>query len=264
MKRHLPSLIERILGAFEVFGAFCLFYVDTLRWSFRRPFRPSLIVEQAEHIGVDSVPIITLSSLAIGMIFSLQVTDIMAIFRAEIMVGSAVGITLARELAPVFTSLMLVAKNGSAMTAEIGTMRVSEQIDAMETMSVHPIQYLVVPRVFGAVIAFPVLTALSNVVGVFGSYLVSVVFKGVDPAGFLDQLFLYVDPDDVITGIAKAAVIGGIVALICCFYGYNTSGGSRGVGEASTKAVVTSSVAVLISDYIMSDLIIKLVYAGPY
>jgi phospholipid/cholesterol/gamma-HCH transport system permease protein len=254
------TLSKRIITTFEGFGSFCVFAFDTFRWTFRKPLRPVLVFEQAEYIGVDSVPIIALSSLSIGMIFSLQITDLLAIFRAEIMVGSAVAMTLGRELAPVFTSIMLVAKNGSAMAAEIGTMRVSEQIDAMETMSVNPIQYLVVPRVIGAVIVFPVLTALSNVVGVAGSYIVSIYMKGVDSAGYLEQIYRFVNPVDIWSGFIKAAVMGGLVSLICCYYGYTTTGGSKGVGEASTKAVVTASVAVLIADYIMSDIMLKVLF----
>jgi phospholipid/cholesterol/gamma-HCH transport system permease protein len=139
-------------------------------------------------------------------------------------------------------------------------MRVSEQIDAMETMSVNPIQYLVVPRIIGSIIVFPILTALSNVVGVLGSYVVSIHMKGVDPAGYLDQLYRFVDPVDIWSGFIKAAIMGALVSLICCFFGFTTSGGSKEVGTASTKAVVTASVAVLVSDYIMSDIMLKILY----
>jgi phospholipid/cholesterol/gamma-HCH transport system permease protein len=249
-----------LVHALEMVGSFSLFVFTTAKWMFRRPFRIIPVLEQAERVGVDSVPIIAVSSLSLGMIFALQITNIMALFRAEILVGSAVAMTFGRELAPVFTSLMLVAKNGSAMAAEIGTMRVTEQIDAMETMSVNPIHYLVVPRFLGSIIAFPVLTALSNVVGVGGSYFVSIYMKGVDSAGYLDQMFRFLRPVDIWSGFIKAAIMGGIVSLICCFFGYNTTGGSEGVGKASTAAVVTSSMAVLLSDYVMADIMIKVLY----
>jgi len=248
------------IPSLERLGSFSLFSGEVAKWIFRRPFRSYLLAEQMERIGVYSVPIIVLSSLAIGMIFSLQLGSFLTLFRAEMLVGAAVGKTMARELAPVITALMLIAKNGSAMTAELGTMRATEQIDALETMSVNPVQFLVVPKVTACFLAFPVLTALSNVVGVAGSYIVSVLMRGVDAQGFLDQLYSYVDPVDVYSGFIKAAVMGCLVSLICCYYGFNASGGAKGVGEAATKAVVSSSVSILIADYVMSDIMLRVLY----
>lgn len=256
----LSGIGVRFLTIFEGFGAFSVFLGKLLRALFRRPFRLRLYAEQMERIGVASIPIIALSSVAIGMIFSLQMTSLLAMFRAETMVGAAVGLTLARELAPVITTLMLIAKNGSAMTAELGTMRVTEQIDAMETMSVDPIHYLVVPRVVASVAVFPILTAMANVVGLIGSYIVAVGLQGVDPGGFLDQLYWFVEPSDVIIGLIKSAVMGFMMAVICSFYGFTTNKGAKGVGEAATRAVVTSSVGILVADYIMADISLKLLY----
>lgn len=256
----LSDFLARTARFFEAIGLFALFFGRLSRALFRRPFRFRLLVEQFERIGLQSIGIIALSSLAIGMIFTLQIVTLMAYFQAEIMVGAAVGMTLARELAPVITALMLIAKNGSAMTAEIGTMRVTEQIDAMETMSVDPVHYLVVPRVLASILGFPLLTALANVVGLAGSYVVAVFMRGVDPGAYLDQLFQYVDPKDVFSGLIKAAVMGLMMAAICSFFGFNTKRGSKGVGEAATTAVVTSSVGILVADYIMADLMLKLLY----
>lgn len=222
------------------------------------PYRFNNFGEQLERIGVRSIPIITISGAAIGMIFSLQTVSVLAMFSAETMVGAAVGMTMARELAPVVTTLMLIAKNGSAMTAELGTMRVGEQIDAMETMGVDPIQYLVGPRVLASMVGFPILTALANVVGIAGSFFVATTVKGVDPGGFLDQLYWFVDPLDIAAGLFKAAIMGAMMAVICSFYGFFSSGGARGVGESATKAVVVASVGILIADYIMADIMIKL------
>ncbi|MDA3949441.1 MAG: ABC transporter permease [Spirochaeta sp.] len=256
----LSHALTQTARFFEVVGLFAVFFGRLLRVSIRRPFRLRLFVEQFERIGLQSIGIIALSSLAIGMIFTLQIVMLMAAFQAEIMVGAAVGMTLARELAPVITALMLIAKNGSAMTAEIGTMRVTEQIDAMETMSVDPIHYLVLPRVVASILAFPVLTALANIVGLAGSYVVAIYLRGVDPGAFLDQLYRTVDPTDVISGLIKAAVMGLMMATICSFFGFNTQRGSKGVGEAATTAVVTSSVGILVADYIMADLMLKVMY----
>jgi len=254
------DLITRTTAFLETVGHFSIFFGRMIAAFFKRPFRFRLFIEQFERIGLQSIGIIALSSLAIGMIFTLQIVMLMASFQAETMVGAAVGMTLARELAPVITALMLIAKNGSAMTAEIGTMRVTEQIDAMETMSVDPVHYLVVPRVLASIFAFPVLTAMANVVGLAGSYVVAIMMRGVDTGAFLDQLYRTVDPADVISGLIKAAVMGLMMASICSFFGFNTKRGSKGVGEAATTAVVTSSVGILVADYIMADLMMKVMY----
>jgi phospholipid/cholesterol/gamma-HCH transport system permease protein len=260
MKEIQSRLVKRVVSSLEELGLFWLFVTDVVKWAFRGPHRWYLLTEQLEKIGVLSVPIILLSSLSIGMIFSLQLGSFLSLFRAELLVGAAVAKTLTRELAPVVTTLMLIAKNGSAMTAELGTMRATEQIDAMETMSVNPVQYLVVPRVLACVFSFPVLTGIANIVGVAGSFFVSVMVRKVDRAGFMDQLYSYVEPSDIWSGFIKAAIMGLIVSLICCFHGFNAKGGSKGVGDAATKAVVTSSVSILIADYIMADIMLKVLF----
>ncbi len=256
----MEKLFQRSIRKIEWFGQYCEFTAQSIYWSFRRPFRMKLLVEQIERIGMESIPIIFLSSLAIGMIFSLQVTDQMAIFNAEILVGAGVAMTMGRELAPVVTAMMLIAKNGSSMTAEIGTMRVTEQIDAIETMSVNPIHYLAVPRIAASLIVFPVLTAMSNVVGIMGSYIVAILIKGVSFAGYMDQLKKQIDPVDIYSGILKAVVLGFLVATISCFYGYHTRGGSKGVGEYATRSVVVASMTILVADYIMTDLMLRGMY----
>lgn len=250
----------KVLGLLERLGSFAVFLGDVVRLTPRRPLRWRLLLEQMEHIGVQSVPVITLSSLAIGMIFSLQIVDLLSLFRAEVVAGSAVAWTVSRELAPVITTLMLIGKNGSAMSAELGSMRVTEQIDAMETMSVNPIHYLVVPRVWASVVMFPALTALANVVAIGGAYAVAVWGLNVDSAAYLDTMLRDLEPKDIISGIIKAAIMGFIVSVICTFYGYNASNGARGVGESSTKAVVTASVSILVADYVLASIMLALVY----
>lgn len=201
---------------------------------------------------MESVPIIGLSSLAIGMIFALQMVQLLQPFRAEVAVGTAVAVTLARELAPIITTLMLIGKNGSAMAAEIGTMRVTEQIDAMETMSVDPIHFLTAPRIMACIVMFPMLTLMANVIGVFGAWAVAVGALEVESATYLEQMFRVLRAGDVLQGMFKAAVMGYITAIICTFYGYYAENGAQGVGQASTRAVVSSSVAILIADYVMA------------
>jgi phospholipid/cholesterol/gamma-HCH transport system permease protein len=237
-----------------------VFLANTWRLSFKKPFRFHLLLDQMEQIGVASVPIIALSSLAIGMIFALQMVSLLQPFRAEIMTGMAVAKANARELAPVITALMLIGKNGSSMAAEIGTMKVTEQIDAMETMSVNPIHYLVVPRIFAAVVMFPMLTLLANVIGVFGAYLISVVAMGVEEATYLHRMFQGLRPVDITSGLIKAGVMGYIVTVICTYFGFNADNGAKGVGDSSTQAVVTASVAILVADYIMASIMMAVMY----
>lgn len=256
----IEGLGHNVYNLFFGLGRFAVFLGQVLRNIPRRPFRWRLLWEQVERIGVQSVPIIALSSAAIGMIFALQLTMLMAMFQAESMVGAAVGMTLARELAPVVTALMLIAKNGSAMTAELGTMRVSEQIDAMQTMAVDPVHYLVTPRLVASVITFPILTGMANVVGLVGSYIVAVGMLRVDPGGFFNELYGLVTPTDIYSGLIKAAVMGFMMTVICAYYGFYSGRGAKGVGESSTQAVVTSSVGILVADYIMADLMLKLLY----
>jgi len=259
------EIIGKTLNSFfEEVGKFYVFMWQVVKWSVRRPYRFRLVIDQIEKMGVKSVPIVALSSLSVGMIFALQTTHVLRNFKAEIMVGSSVAMTYGREFAPVMTALMLIAKNGSAIAAELGTMRVTEQIDAMETMSVNPIHYLIVPKMYAALLIFPVLTAISNVIGIFGAWLVSVVMMGVDEAAFFDKMFWIVDPEDIYSGLIKSVALAFIVIVISSYYGYFTKNGAKGVGESTTKAVVASSVSILIADYIMTDLMIKYLFRSYF
>ncbi len=251
---------SKVIRILESIGLFVVFTAEFVKWTFRKPSRWGLLGAYIEHIGVSSIPIILLSGFAIGMIMSLQMVNVLLMFSAASLSAPAVGLTLSRELAPIMTALMLIAKNGSAITAEIGTMRITEQIDAMETMSVNPIQYLVVPRVWASVVVFPILTALANIIGIIGAFVVAVYFKNVEQASYLSYLYRMVDPDDIYSGIIKAVFLGLIVGLISCFYGYYVKGGSKAVGNAATNSVVTSSVSILVADYIMTDIMLKVLF----
>ncbi|MFO7735647.1 MAG: ABC transporter permease [bacterium] len=257
--QFFDNLGKKVVGFFENMGGFSIFFMKTNYHSFRFSFRYRQMIYHLEKIGVNSVPIITLSSFTIGMIFSLQLTHILRIFSAESLGGASVALAMAREGAPVMTALMLVGKNGSAMTAEIGSMKVTEQIDALKIMAVDPHSFLVTPRIVACMLSFPVLTAYANLIGLLGSYTVSTYLLGVDPAGFMGNVYFFVDPDDVYTGMIKAFVFGYIVALICCYFGFATEKGAKGVGKATTTAVVVASVAVLMADYVMADILLNLV-----
>jgi phospholipid/cholesterol/gamma-HCH transport system permease protein len=248
MVRHLDSL-----------GRYFIFLGELVRVAFKRPFRWARCFMEIEQLGVHSVFIILLSGGAIGMIFALQLAGMLQMFGAEIGTGAVTAMALARELAPVITTLMLIAKNGSAMAAELGTMKVTEQIDALETMAVNVPQYLVLPKVLASLLVFPVLTLLANVIGVLGSYVISVYLYAIDPAGYLDYMFDMMAPRDILSGLVKAVVMGFITATICCFCGLNTTQGAKGVGESANKAVVTSSVSILVADYILTTLIMGII-----
>ncbi|MDR2211391.1 MAG: ABC transporter permease [Spirochaetaceae bacterium] len=238
----------------EKLGRFFSFLGELLRVAIIPPFRWTRYAAEIEHLGVNSIPIILLSGGAIGMIFALQLVGILQLFNAEIGTGAVTAVAMAREMAPVITTLMLIAKNGSAMAAELGTMRVTEQIDAMEAMSVNVVQYLVLPKVLASLLVFPTLTLLANVIGAIGSYGISVYLHAIEPGGYLDYMFDMLLPTDVISGLIKAFVMGFITAVICCYCGLNASQGAKGVGESANKAVVLSSVSILVADYILATI----------
>jgi len=245
-------LLQKIIKIFEDTGFFFVFLGNLFKYWFKRPIRWHLYMYEIEHLGVNSVPVILLAGLAIGMIFALQSVVLLQPFQAEIGTGAAVAVALAQELAPIITTLMLIAKNGSAMAAELGTMRVTEQIDALESMSIDPIHYLVVPRVVASILVFPVLTMLANLVGALGSFFISTTLYGIDSASYTDYMFNVLKTKDIAIGLIKSVVMGFMVSTISCFHGLHVSQGAKGVGEGATKAVVTSSVAILVADYILT------------
>lgn len=249
-----------LLRKFIVVGRYFDFLLNVLKYTFRRPFRFGLYLEEIERLGVNSIPIIVLAGLSIGMIFALQMVYMLQPYQAEIGVGWAVSVAMGRELAPVITTLMLIAKNGSAMAAELGTMCVTEQIDAMESMSVVPVHYLVVPRMVASVIVFPFLTMLANIVGSFGAYLIATKVYSIDPASYTSYMFSNLNPRDVYSGLIKSAVMGFLVATISTYYGLNVTQGAKGVGDGATKAVVVSSVAILVADYVLATLMMKFLF----
>ncbi|MCL2831589.1 MAG: ABC transporter permease [Treponema sp.] len=253
-------LFEFLGKRLEAFGRYMYFLGEIFSSAVKKPFQTAQFVNELEHLGVNSVPIIMLSGGAMGMIFSLQMVTMLSLFQAEIGVGAAVAVALSRELAPVITTLMLIAKNGSAMAAELGTMKVTEQIDALEAMSVSPVKYLVLPKVLASVVVYPVLTLLANVIGSIGSYVIAIFLFNVDSAGYTDYMFDFLGPRDVLMGLIKSAVMGVMVATICCFHGLQTTQGAKGVGDSATKAVVVSSVSILVADYILTSIMLNFIY----
>lgn len=238
-------------------GRWCCFVGETLAWTVRPPFRWEQLFLQMEFVGVKSTGIIALTAFFSGAVFALQVGKVYALFNMESMIGATVGLSLTREIGPVFAALMVTARACSSMAAELGTMRVTEQVDALETMAVDPIQFLVVPRVWASVIMLPMLTVLYNFVGVIGAYLVGIHVLHINEGLLLAKLYYYVDVDDFLSGLFKAAVFGLLISLISCYEGYKTKGGAQGVGRQTTRAVVISSVVVLVMDYFLTSWIIE-------
>ncbi|MFW5920554.1 MAG: MlaE family ABC transporter permease [Polyangiales bacterium] len=255
--RGLGEAVGKIvLAPFAELGAIGRLLGESLFWMFRPPFRGRIVVEHMEFIGVGSIFIVGLTAWFVGMVLGLQLVDGFRDFGAENQVGAVVGLGLSREMAPVFAALMVSSRAGSAITTEIGSMRVSSQIDALVTMAVNPVQYLIVPRLIAGVVMLPALTMLFNIIGMMGAYFVSVGLMGIDPGILLDRMQWLVDWDDVMQGLIKAAVFGFTVALIACRQGYFASGGAAGVGQATNRSVVHNAVAILALDYFLTAIIL--------
>jgi phospholipid/cholesterol/gamma-HCH transport system permease protein len=242
-------LASPVLSFVESFGEHMILLGQAFAWLFRRPFRRRLFLEQMEFVGVGSLPIIMLVGFFSGVVAALQAVLALRMFQQERWVGFGVGISLARELAPVFSALMITARAGSAMATELGSMRITEQIDALTTFAVNPIQYLVTPRVVASILMLPVMTIVFNVVGLLGAYMVAIVFYNVDFGQAAELYRFYTDPTDYLQGMIKAVVFGLSMALTACYQGFNVRGGAKEVGRATTRAVVASSVSVLVLDY---------------
>ena len=241
----------------EGFGSCLILLAESFVWLLRPPFRWRLFFQAMEFTGVGSLFIVILTGLFTGMVFAVQTINTFRLFNAETLVGSVVSLALMRELSPVLTSLMVTARVGSAIATELGTMRVTEQVDALYTMAVNPIQYLVTPRVMAAILMLPVLTGFCDLVGIGGAYYVSVHLMGVDGGMFLDKIRMYADWWDVVSGMIKASVFGMILAVVGCHKGLNASGGARGVGMATTESVVVSSILILVVDYFLTLLLYR-------
>jgi phospholipid/cholesterol/gamma-HCH transport system permease protein len=248
----LPRPIERF---FTEIGRFFEMVGRVFAWTPRPPYDWRELLRQMVKVGVDSVPVVLLTAMFTGMVMALQTFTVLRRFNAESYVGSLVALSMVRELSAVLSGLIVAGRAGSAMGAELGTMRVTEQIDALEVMATDPVHYLVVPRVWAATIMLPLLVVLANGIGIFGGYLVSVVLMGANPVSYMDNTFQFMDMNDLVSGLLKAAVFGFLIAAIGCMQGFYTTGGAEGVGRSTTKAVVVASIAILISDFFLTRLL---------
>lgn len=248
----IEELGQRSIDAIEDLGRMGQLSFRALLLSFAPPFRIRQLLIAMEDVGVGSLFIVMLTGVFAGAVFSLQSVQGFRMFGAESMVGTTVALTLTRELGPVLTGLMVAGRSGSAMATTLGTMRVTEQIDAMEVMAVDPVHYLISPRVVATTLMMPLLNALFVLVGMGGAYVVAVIALSVDPGMFMGNIGMIVDPMDLIKGCIKAGAFGFAIAAIGCHKGFHASGGAKGVGEATTSAVVLSSVAILVINYFMT------------
>jgi len=242
----------------DMIGGHLILVGKALAWLPRRPFRAQNYLEGAEYIGFGSLPIVLLVGAFTGMVMSLQSVNAFRQFGLESFAGGTTGKALALELGPVLTSLMLAGRAGAGIATELGTMRITEQIDALESMAVNPHQYLVLPRIISAMIVTPILTLLFFVIGMGGAYFVAVIIQHVDQGQWIANLRDIVQPRDVLQGFLKAIFFGFMVATVGCYQGYNATGGGRGVGIGTTRAVVIASVSTLVMDYFLSDILLTI------
>jgi phospholipid/cholesterol/gamma-HCH transport system permease protein len=254
----LSRLFAPVADALDGIGRFLMLTAQTLVWMIRPPYRIMQLLGAMEFIGVQSIFIVSLTGVFSGMVLALQMTYSLRQYGAEGVVGAVVAVSLAREISPVFAALMVTARGGSAMAAELGNMRVTEQIDALTTMAVSPVQYLLSPRLLAAFMMVPLLCILYSCIGMAGAWLVAVEWLGVDPGTFLANVEKGLVPSDFYMGLIKSATFGFLVCAISCNQGFHAKGGAKGVGEATTRAVVQSAVAILVANYVITSLLTEM------
>lgn len=254
------NVTERIqaLGAWALsvisgMGHMFLFMIDAVSMTFRPPFKFRLFLRQIRFFGNKSLLVIVLTGAFTGMVLALQLYYILRKFGSEALLGPGIALSLIRELGPVLSALMVTGRAGSALTAEIGMMRISEQIDALTAMALNPIRYLIVPNIVAAVMVFPLITAIFDVIGIFGGYLVGVKLLGISSGTYFSLMEDYLEMADIRVGLYKSLSFGLIVSWICCYKGFYTGYGAEGVSKSTTEAVVMSSILILVWDYILGS-----------
>jgi len=259
MKRFSERFLRRpgktLVTFFCRLGELSLFIARAVYHCVTPPFYFKLLGRQFLDIGFYSLPVVALTTIFAGMVIALQTYSGFSSYGAESAVASVVLISVTRELAPVFCGLMVAGRIGAAMAAEIGTMRVTEQIDALTTLSTNPFKYLVAPRIIAGVLVLPMLVIVGDIIGIFGGYVVSIYQLDFNPANYINSTINDLQSIDIVTGLIKGAVFGFIISLMGCYNGYKSRGGAQGVGEATTNAVVASSILILIFNYIITGML---------
>lgn len=242
---------------FESLGAHAIFFKETVLWTFRPPFDRQNILAQMLEVGYKSFPVTSITLFFTGMVMALQIGKAMDALMSgsSVFIGTAVTISMFRELCPVLTALLLAGRVGSSIAAEIGTMKVTEQIDALRTLSAEPVQYLSVPRFIACLVMTPALTVITDIVGVLGGAVVAFFSLNITPDSYVSNILQNLQLTDFVSGIAKSVFFGAEIAIISCYSGFSTTGGAEGVGKSTIQAVVRSSMVILISDYFLTYLI---------
>lgn len=253
----IAGLGAGVLNVLALLGELGMFAASGISHIFRPPFYPRMLGRALMEIGFFSLPVVALTALFTGMVLALQFYTGFSRFNAESEVATVVVLSVTRELGPVLAGLMVSGRAGAAMAAELGTMRVTDQIDALSTLSTDPMKYLVAPRLLAGMIALPLLVVVADIIGVMGGFLVSVYKLGFNPSSYLSNSFNHLHQGDVVSGLIKACVFGFIIALLGCFNGYRSRGGAQGVGAATTSAVVSASILILAMDYVLTQLLFR-------
>lgn len=247
---------EGTLNLLETIGAFSIFSTQTFRWIIAPPFDGRSFLQQLNEVGVKSIPVGVVSSFFVGMVMGLQFGGPLERYMEGIssFLGGGISLAMVRELAPVLTSILLAGRVGSAMAAEVGTMKVTEQIDALTTLATNPIHYLSVPRLLASIVTIPMVITLAILVGTMGGAVISMLMFNIPFNQYIESAQRMVDLTDLLSGISKSIFFGAEISLIATFMGFRASGGAKGVGNATVSAVVISIMMIIISDYFLSYL----------
>src|SRR5690242_15866507 len=252
----IERLGEAIIDGIVALGNFVLFLLSALLYTITPPYKPRLLIRQLRTIGAESIMLVALIGAFTGMVLGLQGYNTLRRFGSEGALGTVVALVLVRELGPVLSALMVTARAGSAMAAELGSMQATEQIDALTVMAINPVQYLVSPRLLAGIVSFPLLTAVFDVVGIYGGYLVGVKLMGAAGSSYFGGIASNLTAHDIRVGTLKSLMFGIVVVWVCCYKGYNAERMATGVSRATTEAVVLSSVLILAWDYFLGSILL--------
>lgn len=256
MEKFVRMIGVWALSVLRKMGHMFVFLVHSLSYAFIPPFKFRIFLREIRFIGTKSMTVIILMGSFTGMVLALQGYHMLKKVGSEALLGPAVALPLIRELGPVLSALTITGRAGSALTAEIGIMRISEQIDALTAMALNPLRYLVIPKIMAGIIVFPLLTAIYDVIGIYGGYFVGVKLLGLSSGTYFSQMEHFLDMEDIRIGIYKSLTFGILVLWVCCYKGFYAGYGAEGVSKATTEAVVMSSIMILISDYFLGAVFI--------
>ena len=254
----MKKVFELFFSFFCKIGEIADFFLDCLRFSLTEKFYLNIFLKQCVKIGFNSLPVVGLTSIFTGMVLALQSYTGFSRFSAESAIPNVVVLSITRELAPVLAGLMVAGRSGAAIAAEIGTMKVTEQIDALKTLSTNPFNYLIIPRIFAGIITLPILVFIGDIIGVMGGYIICVNLLNFNPTVYLQNTYNFVQFIDVFSGLVKASVFGFLITFMGCYHGFNAKGGAQGVGQSTTYSVVSSSILILLMNYIITSFFFKL------